>query len=460
MRSMRAAIYTRVSKDRDLKAASVSSQEKSCRDLCEQQGWEVASVFTDNDRSASRFAKKDRPAWEQLLSSLTDFDVLVTWEASRAARDMEVYVILRAACREAGVLWSYSGKLYDFNRTDDAFSTGLDMLLAERESSQTRDRINRVVRQNAESGKPHGRVPFGYSREYDPKTKAFLRQIPHPEESKVITEGADRVLKGESCYAVAKDFQERGMPLVGGKRWAPHRLTRLLKNPTYAGKRVYQGKIVGDAVWAPLIPFEKWEALQGLLLAPERMKHHGTEPAWLLTGIARCGVCGASVTRGSNRSSHTYVCREAHCVARVMHAVDALVVATLKARLTSKDALEAIHAGADPEVADTATRITEMESRLESFYQQAADGSLSAQGLARVESGLLNKLDAERAKLRAMSRPKQLVIDDPQGLAEKWDTLPLLQQREVIRSLLKITILPARPGVRVFDPSTVRLEPR
>lgn len=456
---MRAAIYTRVSQDRDNNTKSVSSQEQDCRALCERHGWEVARVFTDNDRSASQYSKKGRPAFEELLGSLKDFDVLVTWEASRATRDLEVYVALRSACKAAGVLWAYSGKLYDFNRTDDAFSTGLDMLLAERESSQTRDRINRVVRQNAELGKPHGRVPFGYLREYDQKTKAFLRQIPHPEESKVIIEGADRVLKGESSYAVAKNFQDRGMPLVGGKRWAPHRLTRLLKNPTYAGKRVYQGKIVGDAVWAPLIPFEKWEALQGVLLAPERLRHHGTEPVWLLTGIARCGVCGASVTRGNNRSSQTYVCREAHCVARVMHAVDALVVATLKARLTSKDALEAIHAGADSEVADTATRISEMEARLESFYQQAADGSLSAQGLARVESGLLAKLEAERAKLRAMSRPKRLVIDDPQGVADKWDSLPLLQQRELIRSLLKITILPGRPGVRVFDPSTVTIEP-
>jgi site-specific DNA recombinase len=456
---MRAVIYTRVSMDRANNAKSVTSQEQACREHCAREGWEVVDVFTDNDRSASVYAKKSRPAFEQLMAVLQNYDVLVTWEASRATRDLEVYVALRAACRSSGVQWSYSGKLFDLSRTDDSFSTGLDMLMAERESSQTRDRVSRAVRQQAEAGKPHGRVPFGYMREYDKASGALLRQIAHPDEAPVITEAADRVLSGESCYSIAKDFQTRGMPLMGEKRWAPHRLSRLLRNPTYAGKRVFQGKVIGDASWEALIPAEKWEALQGILLAPDRMRFHGTEPAWLLTGIATCGVCGATVTRGNNRSNDTYSCRQSACVARRIDPVDALVVAAVKARLLADDALESVNQDAGPEAAEAAHEVVELEARLDGFYQQAAEGSLSPQGLARVEGSLMRKLEDARGRLRSLSKPQRMTIDDPRALADGWEDLPLLEQRDVVRTLMKVVILPAGRGKRIFDPATVQIEP-
>jgi site-specific DNA recombinase len=456
---MKAVIYTRVSVDRANNTKSVSSQEQACREHCAREGWEVVDVFTDNDRSASAYAKKSRPAFEQLMSVLQNYDVLVTWEASRATRDLEVYVALRAACRASGVQWSYSGKLFNLSRTDDSFSTGLDMLMAERESSQTRDRVSRAVRQQAEAGKPHGRVPFGYMREYDGTTGALLRQVAHPDQARVITEAADRVLSGESCYSIAKDFQARSMPLMGDKRWAPHRLSRLLRNPTYAGKRVFQGRIIGDAAWEALIPGDKWEALQGILLAPDRMRFHGTEPAWLLTGIALCGVCGATVTRGNNRTNDTYSCRQNACVARRIAPVDALVVAAVKARLLASDALESLNKEAGPEASEAAREIVELEARLEGFYLQAAEGTLSPQGLAKVEGSLLRKADEARVRLRSLSKPQRMTIEDPRAMADRWEGLPLLQQRDVVRTLLKVVILPAGRGKRIFDPATVLVQP-
>jgi site-specific DNA recombinase len=456
---MRAVIYTRVSMDRAGNTKSVSSQEQACREHCAREGWEVADVFTDNDRSASTYSKKSRPAFEELMNALPGYDVLVTWEASRATRDLEVYVALRAACRASGVQWSYSGKLFDLSRTDDSFSTGLDMLMAERESSQTRDRVSRAVRQQAESGKPHGRVPFGYKREYDESTGALIRQVAHPEESVVITEAAERVLAGESCYGIAKDFQQRGMPLMGDKRWAPHRLSRLLRNPTYAGKRVFQGKVIGEADWDALIPPDKWEALQGIMLAPDRMKFHGTAPAWLLTGIATCGVCGSTVTRGNNRSNDTYSCRMSACVARLIDPVDALVVAAVKARLRDVNALESLNKSAGPDAADAARAIAGLELRLDSFYEQAAEGAITPQGLAKVEASLLRSIDEQRSALRSMSKPQRLTIPDPLAVADQWESLPLLERRDFVRALTRVVILPAGRGRRVFDPGTVRIEP-
>src|SRR5262245_18581041 len=62
----RALIYTRVSQDRKKRGRSVAEQEAECRAVCEAEGWHVLDVLTDNDRSASRYATRGRPAWDEV----------------------------------------------------------------------------------------------------------------------------------------------------------------------------------------------------------------------------------------------------------------------------------------------------------------------------------------------------------------------------------------------------------
>ncbi len=67
---LRAVIYTRVSSDKDGGGRSVAEQEAECRRYCEQQGWDLVTVLTDNDRSATRWARQQRPAFEELFGLL------------------------------------------------------------------------------------------------------------------------------------------------------------------------------------------------------------------------------------------------------------------------------------------------------------------------------------------------------------------------------------------------------
>ncbi len=65
---VRAAIYVRISSDRAGAGMGVARQEEDCRALCERLGWQVASVYRDNDVSA--FSGQTRPAWQQLNSDI------------------------------------------------------------------------------------------------------------------------------------------------------------------------------------------------------------------------------------------------------------------------------------------------------------------------------------------------------------------------------------------------------
>ena len=72
---LRALIYTRVSKDPKARGRSVAEQERECRQVCDVEGWDVIDVVTDNHRSASRYAKREREGWTRVMASIAAGDV-------------------------------------------------------------------------------------------------------------------------------------------------------------------------------------------------------------------------------------------------------------------------------------------------------------------------------------------------------------------------------------------------
>lgn len=68
--------------------------------------------FTDNHRSASRRASKEREQFELLIEQIRagKGDVLVVWEISHKERDLAVYVRIRDMCHEVGLyFWLVGG---------------------------------------------------------------------------------------------------------------------------------------------------------------------------------------------------------------------------------------------------------------------------------------------------------------------------------------------------------------
>lgn len=454
---MRAAVYTRVSSDPKAIGRSVAEQEAECLAVCERQGWQVVKVFCDNDRSASRYAKKARPAYRQLREFVAGggCDVLITWECSRAQRDLQDYVSLRELCRKAGVLWSYSGRLYDLSRTDDRFTTGLDALLAERESDVTRDRILRTVRSNAVKGRPHGPLPFGYVREYDPTTGALVRQVINESQAELVRETARRVLAGESCHSIAEDYNRRGTSPPRGGEWASTQIKRLVTNPRNISLRVHRGKVVGPADWDPILDESTFHQCVARLNDPSRKSTNEHTVKYLLSGIATCGVCGRVVKVQPQRGDYmTYMCKR-FCVTRKMQWVDDLIVGLVISRLSQPDALVLL-ADPDDDVSVTLDAIGHKRSRLEEFYEAAAKGEITAAGLGRIEANLLTEIEVLESRIRRYDVPS-VVYELAKSPAERWATLTLEQKREVLRTLLEIRILPGHSGSRRFDPETIEV---
>lgn len=459
---MRAVIYTRVSSDPNDRGRSVSEQESECRAVCERNGWDIVAVFSDNDRSASRYATKERPEYRRVIECVEagGCDVLVTWEASRGQRDLLAYARLRDLCERRGVLLSYSGRTYDMTEADDRFGTGLDALLAERESDQTRKRVLRAVRSNATKGRPHGRLLYGYRREYDPVTRELIRQVPDDETAAIVREAARRVLDGETPYAVAQDFNRRGIPTPtnGGRGWDLTQIKRLCVNPGYVGKRVHRGKVVGDATWPAILDEATHHALISRLGDPKRRTQRDSAVRHLLSGLATCGVCDGRIRVQKNRGFLAYLCVDGFHVSRREDLADAVVEGVTIARLQQPDLLELMTAEDDGDVAAALTEAREKRARLEGFYDSAAAGDLTPAALARIEARLLPEIDAAQKRARRVALSPVVADTAGPGAAPRWAELSLPQKREVINTLMRVRIMPTGRGVRNFNPEHIAIE--
>src|ERR1700733_413671 len=92
---MRAAIYVRISQDREGAGLGVKRQEQDCRELCAKLDFEAGDVYVDNDMSA--YSGKPRPEYARMLQDAADgeFEAIVAWHTDRlhrSTRELEDFI--------------------------------------------------------------------------------------------------------------------------------------------------------------------------------------------------------------------------------------------------------------------------------------------------------------------------------------------------------------------------------
>lgn len=441
---MRAVIYTRVSRDVS-KGRSVQDQERECRALCEQNGWDVRGVFCDNDIGASRHSVGERPAWKKLKGDLRAGDILVVWEASRAQRDLEEFVELRNLCAQLNVPLSYAGRVLDLTLGDDRFVGGLDALIAEREAEQIRTRVLRGKRSAAADGRPPGgKPPWGYRR-----VDAGAWE-PDPVEAPRIREAVERLLDGQSQLSVMRWLRSTGRAPA-----YPAILRRSLSNPALAGLRVHHGEVVGKAKWKPILTEEQHYKLVGRAqrLTALHMLHAtpGPDPKHLLSGIATCGKCGKVLKhRAYPHRRPMYLCPDGH-VARDAQRLDQRVLEKLFERLSQVN--PAKFKSEDPGITAALREMSDIDEQLQKWIDASIAGEVTPAAFAKIEKGLLDRKNS----LKSKTIPKDLIRVDIANLDKRWDRDSIRDKRRVIRAFLAVTVNPV--GRRKPFPAGIDITP-
>ncbi|WP_433526755.1 recombinase family protein [Nocardia pseudovaccinii] len=490
-----AVVQARVSKAGKYKnERSPKEQIAWARGECARFGWDVWRVIDEGAVGATRHSRKARPGRDELRQELevlarrvkrgdASGGVLVNWSSSRANRKIGDMAELRELCAEFGVYWYYGGVLYDMNDPDDRKRVAQDAV--EDEHAPERNRIDsmRALAQNFAEGRPHGPEGFGLRIVYR-RGKAVGR-VECPENGPVFREMARRALELEKTYRIARWLSREGVlipshdksfpcnwcsvkdgrrvvrkvdrrtcpcPKEWRTRWDSDMVKRVLMSEAAAGLRVHVdengNRLTVKAAWDGLISVDEHERLKLILNDPQRGSFRGSAPRWLMSGIPRCWKCGSACVyrRSSDRKGYRYyTCRLNSCVSRKADLVDAFVEELVLRRLEDPGLLGSL-ARTDEDAVSALAEARELRDAYERWLTDAIDADLSPKEIALYKAKKLPSIEAaERRAQATLPMPHVAAAAGPDARA-KWhdpEVTPLEAKRDIIRSLVKVTLLSA-----------------
>lgn len=449
-------IYVRQSLDRTGHGDAVERQREDCERLAHGRGWAVLRVVEDNDTSAA--GKTRRPGFEDVLDLLTAGRVqaVVAWDLSRLTRNARDRLRLLEAGRTAGATIALArGSDMDLSTPAGRLTADVLASVAQHEIEQKSDRQRRAGEQRRGRGEAlWTRRPFGYDR--GPGGSAVVVE----REAAALRDAAQLVLDGATLASVVRHLNASGVRTTLDGPWNVTGLRRVLLNPRVTGAVTHHGQVVGDGQWPAILEPETQARLVDVLRDPRRRMQQGVEPRHLLSGIARCGVCGARLysqpqVKGDRRWL-TYACRNgARHVGRHAGRLDELIERVIIGRLSRPDAAALLV----PSVDVDALRREADEIR----HRRAALTQLLGEGLADVVTGreqltrLTAQLEDVQARIDAACGTSPaaalLGVDDVRAT---WDALDVAGRRRIVEALLDVAVLASGKGAR-FDPKDVRI---
>ncbi len=454
-----AAVYARISSDREGTSLGVNRQIKDGRRICRERGWKPLE-FVDNDVTAAD-PKVTRPSYQRMLEAVRAADVMavVAWDLDRLTRQPRELEEFLSLADSVGLrhLVTVADNV-DPTTGDGLLVARIKAAVAAEEVAKTKKRLIRAKADKAERGEWNGGpTPYGRNRDMT---------INQPEAA-VLREAAHRVLAGESFRGIALDLSNRGLG-PRGKRWAGGgNLAQRLTVAHTAGLRAHHGDLI-KATWEPILDREAWDRLRALRADPSRRTRVGAPARMLLTGgVGRCGKCGAAIRarprKGGNRrygcppeGDHGYGCGG---VAREADVLDIFVTEAVLTRLERSE----LGSLAPDEGLDTSSLTAELDAvngKLAELAVAWAQDDLTRPEWSAARAGLDERRQRiERDLARARRSCAAAAIAGP-SVREAWERLDLDGRRAILKELLPggVIVHPIGKGRwRTFDPTSVTL---
>ncbi|HEY3368624.1 MAG TPA: recombinase family protein [Symbiobacteriaceae bacterium] len=476
------AIYIRWSTEDQGLGHTLEIQRESCRYYCLAQGWtpREAATFIDDGYSGSTL---ERPALARLraLVQAGDVECVVVYKLDRLSRN--VRDMLNLVLDEWEERCFVRSTQEPVDTTSDAGRMFFAMLgsFADFERSSIKSRTWSGKRKNAEQGKNPGMVyPYGFVRS---ETGGW--ELVEPEAA-LVRRIFETYIRGGSCRRIAATLNQEGLRTRSGKRWADADISRLLRNPLYAGRLVYNRRafarrakvghvalkdpadvITCEGAAPAVVDAETWAAAARIRAERPRVDRPGGARAvsspHLLAGLLKCAQCGHTwvCLTGGKRRERFYACGGARsggpavCASRSVKAetLEQFVLCRARESWTLPAALRpdllTRTAGRARDLEDRFKalrhRLSGLEAALARFKADYKAGKLPAEAY----SDLLAENRTEQAELRsllaALETERQAAPPDRPDLdlacrlyarMDPWDTLLPPERQQVLRLLL------------------------
>jgi site-specific DNA recombinase len=332
-----AAIYARVSSDRQKEEQTIASQTAALLQYAEAHGYSVPSqwIFQDEGYSGSVLV---RPGLERLRDLVCEgsIEAVLIYSPDRLSRKYAYQVLLMEEFSRQGVECVFI-QSPPVTTPEEQLLVQLQGMIAEYERGQIAERTRRGKRYRAQGGLVNVLCGAPYGYRYVKKTENSTAFYEVVEEQASVVRQVYRLYteEGWSIGAIVRWLNAQGIPTRRGKSlWERTTVWAMLRNPAYQGtacfgktERAERQKVTrllrrrggfssrSSATkdrprkeWIP-IPVPAIVSAESFALAEERLQQnkifasrHTKEPT-LLQGMLICQVCGYASYRTSTRTS-------------------------------------------------------------------------------------------------------------------------------------------------------------
>jgi len=327
----RVALYLRLSVASDEESTSIERQEADLRALAQREGWDVVEVFTDDGFSGRKERAKARAAVEALRVGA--IDVLAVWKFDRFSREgikglvplldaleqrpEAVFVALQDGLRSGTTAWEMLAPIL--------------ATFARIESNNTAARVRSAIASNRAAGRwTGGPAPVGYVSAPNPAGPGRVL-VPArgqviddgrvaPDEVTHLVEAAERIVSGQSLYAVTGWLNTTAMRPRRARSWSIQAVSQVLSGTAIVGQVKIGGEVLRDSdgvpreVFEPALPVPLWRSVRAVLAeratarVPAGTRRRGSRSR-LLSGLAVCASCGAPLyVRQQQNGEAAYRC--------------------------------------------------------------------------------------------------------------------------------------------------------
>jgi site-specific DNA recombinase len=332
-----AAIYARVSSDRQKETHTIASQLAALVEYAETHGYLVPHEWRFQDEGYSG-ATLLRPGLEALrdLAAAGQIEAVLVYSPDRLSRKYAYQVLLAEELARCGVELVYlqapSGKT-----AEDQLLVQFQGMIAEYERAQIAERSRRGKRHRAQQGSINvlSGAPYGYRYVRKTDTSAAYYEVIDREATVVRLVYEAYTRQGRSINAITRMLNEQRIPTrTGVSRWERSTIWAMLRNPAYRGRACFGKREMStrQRITRPLRkrqglssrnsctrerPRQDWIEItvpaliseETFAVAQEQLeqnKRHSPrrtlEPS-LLQGMLVCERCGYALYRTSTRTS-------------------------------------------------------------------------------------------------------------------------------------------------------------
>lgn len=320
---LQAAAYARVSTEHDDQMNSLASQKLYFTNfICSQPGMKLSEVYYDEGISGTQTNK--RAGFNQMIEDAMQgkFNLILTKEVSRFARNTVDTLYYTRKLKEAGVGVIFTMDNIDTRDADGELRLTIMASLAQEESRKTSERVKWGQKRRMEQGVVFGRDLLGYT------VKDGVLSINEEEVPVVKAIFHKYTNESKGTHVIARELLEEGFHPKRIKQWSNTVILRALRNEKYVGdlcqKKTYtpdylthkkkyncgqEEKVYIKDHHEGIIDRDLWDRTQEELRRrspSEEQKSRHSNRYWC-SGKICCGECGCRfISRTKKRQAGTY----------------------------------------------------------------------------------------------------------------------------------------------------------